>query len=195
MQSFERNGRMQVCYDGELFRRVLTMAAASSEERAHAVLGLTRPDCIDPALGPVLAQPYIDMPGFLRAGLFYYQPQTDPDVIAYDNANLANTMPRKQFLDLLGVHADITQRGPGGMTTSTRTQEITVPVLVQAGMQDLAIAPASTVDNPPTEAGFFPNSPSVTVQKLDGIGHGFNGHYTHAESWDGIDAWLQATFP
>jgi hypothetical protein len=52
MKSFERNGRMQVCYDGELFRRVLTMDGASAEERAHAVLGLTRPDCIDPALGP-----------------------------------------------------------------------------------------------------------------------------------------------
>jgi hypothetical protein len=51
MKSFERNGRMQVCYDGELFRRVLTMVA-SPEERAHAALGLTRPDCIDPALGP-----------------------------------------------------------------------------------------------------------------------------------------------
>ena len=53
MQSFERNGRLQVCYDGELFRRVLTMASATAEERAHAVLGLTRPDCIDPSLGPV----------------------------------------------------------------------------------------------------------------------------------------------
>ena len=53
MQSFERNGRMQVCYDGELFRRVLTMVGAAPEERAHALLGLTRPDCIDPALGPV----------------------------------------------------------------------------------------------------------------------------------------------
>jgi hypothetical protein len=52
MQSFERNGRMHVCYDGELFRRVLTVPGASPEERAHAVLGLTRPDCIDPALGP-----------------------------------------------------------------------------------------------------------------------------------------------
>jgi hypothetical protein len=52
MKSFERNGRMQVCYDGELFRRVLTMGGASAEERADAVLGLTRPDCIDPALGP-----------------------------------------------------------------------------------------------------------------------------------------------
>jgi hypothetical protein len=52
MHSFERNGRMQVCYDGELFRRVLATAGAAPEERAHAVLGLTRPDCIDPALGP-----------------------------------------------------------------------------------------------------------------------------------------------
>ena len=54
MRSFERNGQMQVCYDGELFRRVLALAAASSEERAHAALGLTRTDCIDPNLGPVL---------------------------------------------------------------------------------------------------------------------------------------------
>jgi hypothetical protein len=53
MQTFERNGRMQVCYDGELFRRVLSMAQASVEEQAHAALGLTRPDCIDPNLGPV----------------------------------------------------------------------------------------------------------------------------------------------
>ena len=54
VRSFERNGRMQVCYDGELFRRVLSLARASAEERAHAVLGLTRPDCIDPNLGPLL---------------------------------------------------------------------------------------------------------------------------------------------
>jgi hypothetical protein len=53
MRTFERNGRMQVCYDGELFHRVLAMAGASAEQRAHAVLGLTRPDCIDPDLGPV----------------------------------------------------------------------------------------------------------------------------------------------
>jgi hypothetical protein len=53
MRNFERNGRMRVCYDGELFHRVLTFPAAQPEERAHAVLGLTRPDCIDPDLGPV----------------------------------------------------------------------------------------------------------------------------------------------
>jgi hypothetical protein len=53
MHNFERNGRMRVCYDGELFRRVLTLPGAQPEERAHAALGLTRPDCIDPDLGPV----------------------------------------------------------------------------------------------------------------------------------------------
>jgi hypothetical protein len=54
MHSFERNGRIQVCYDGELFHRVLTMPAASAEQRATAALSLTRPDCIDPLLSPTL---------------------------------------------------------------------------------------------------------------------------------------------
>ena len=53
MRSFERNGRMRICYDGELFHRVLTLPGAQPEERARAVLGLTRPDCIDPVLAPV----------------------------------------------------------------------------------------------------------------------------------------------
>ena len=51
MRSVDHNGRMQVCYDGELYRQVLSLSRASGEERAHAVLGLTRPDCIDPGLG------------------------------------------------------------------------------------------------------------------------------------------------
>lgn len=54
MLSFERDGRMQVCYDGELFRHVLSLPQASAEERARAALGLTRPECIDPSLGSVL---------------------------------------------------------------------------------------------------------------------------------------------
>lgn len=54
LRSFERNGRMQLCYDGELFRRVLSLPRAGPEERAHAALGLTRPDCIDPNLSPLL---------------------------------------------------------------------------------------------------------------------------------------------
>jgi len=54
MRNFERNGRMRVCYDGELFRRVLALPGARPEERARAALGLTRPDCINPDLSPGL---------------------------------------------------------------------------------------------------------------------------------------------
>jgi hypothetical protein len=52
IRSFEREERMQLCYDGEAFRRVLAMASASPQQRAAAALGLTRQECVDPALGP-----------------------------------------------------------------------------------------------------------------------------------------------
>ncbi len=52
IRSFEREGRMQLCYDGEAFRRVLAMASAQPQQRANAALGLTRQECVDPALGP-----------------------------------------------------------------------------------------------------------------------------------------------
>lgn len=48
MRSFERNGRVQVCYDGELFRSLLTQPGSTAEQRAHAVLALTRSDCVEP---------------------------------------------------------------------------------------------------------------------------------------------------
>jgi hypothetical protein len=54
MRVFDHNGRMQVCYEGDLYRRVLTSPSASAEERARAALGLTRPDCVDPGIGAVL---------------------------------------------------------------------------------------------------------------------------------------------
>ncbi len=48
LTSFERNGTTQVCYDGEMFRRVLSWPTATADERAAAALGLTRHDCIAP---------------------------------------------------------------------------------------------------------------------------------------------------
>lgn len=51
-KSFEREGRIQICYDGEAFRRVMAMNA-SNEQKARAALALTRPDCIDPATRPL----------------------------------------------------------------------------------------------------------------------------------------------
>lgn len=65
MQSLERDGHMQLCYDGEAFRRVLAMTNSTTqtqqsapnkvtaEQRARAALALTRHDCIDPNMGPV----------------------------------------------------------------------------------------------------------------------------------------------
>jgi hypothetical protein len=49
--SFERDGRMQVCYEGEALRRVLALPA-SDEQKAQAALALTRHECVDPSLPP-----------------------------------------------------------------------------------------------------------------------------------------------
>ncbi|WP_204267025.1 hypothetical protein, partial [Klebsiella aerogenes] len=38
---------VQVCYDGDAFRRVLA-PAATPEQRVRAALALTRPDCLNP---------------------------------------------------------------------------------------------------------------------------------------------------
>ena len=51
-KSFERESRIQVCYDGEAFRRVLAMNA-SEEQKARAALALTRPECIAPNTRPL----------------------------------------------------------------------------------------------------------------------------------------------
>ena len=49
MRSYERAGAIVLCYDGDAFRRVLAMVSAP-QQRANAALGLTREECIDPAL-------------------------------------------------------------------------------------------------------------------------------------------------
>jgi hypothetical protein len=47
-EQFEaEEGRVQVCYEGTAFRRLLA-AAATPEQRVRAVLALTRPDCLNP---------------------------------------------------------------------------------------------------------------------------------------------------
>lgn len=45
------DGRVQVCYDGEAFRRLL-VTAATPEQRVRAALALTRPDCLNPRATP-----------------------------------------------------------------------------------------------------------------------------------------------
>lgn len=52
MASFERDGQMQLCYDGEAHRRVLALPA-TDRHKALAALALTRHDCVAPRLSPV----------------------------------------------------------------------------------------------------------------------------------------------
>ena len=59
LTSFERAGRMQLCYDGDAFARVLATPAASAEQRAHAALALTKHECVDPAM-PALDRRRVD---------------------------------------------------------------------------------------------------------------------------------------
>lgn len=47
----ERDGLMQICYDGSAFRRVLAMRS-NPEQRARAALSLTRTECISHDLHP-----------------------------------------------------------------------------------------------------------------------------------------------
>ncbi len=62
--SYEVEGRMQVCYDGEAFRRLLALPAADADQRARAALALTRPECTNP-----------DLPAHERAKLQEWQVQ------------------------------------------------------------------------------------------------------------------------
>jgi hypothetical protein len=56
--SFESDGRTQLCYDGEAFRRLLALGGAPAD-RAQAALALTRPSCVDPHL-PAVERPAVD---------------------------------------------------------------------------------------------------------------------------------------
>jgi len=52
IKSFERDGRMQLCYDGEAFRRVLALPAPD-EQHALAALAVTRHECVEPNMPPI----------------------------------------------------------------------------------------------------------------------------------------------
>jgi pimeloyl-ACP methyl ester carboxylesterase len=129
-------------------------------------------------LGFLQQGPYIRVPTELRAPLFYEPTNADPAVIAYDN-EVADTVTRGQFMDLLTVLA---------VPRLIPTGAISVPVMVQLGEKDL-VALAVYGEN---EAKAYPNAPQVRVDTLENTGHVFNGHYSRREGWARIDAWLRA---
>lgn len=52
IQGYEHDGRIQLCYNGDAFRRVLAMNSTDMQ-RARAALALTRAECVDPNLIPL----------------------------------------------------------------------------------------------------------------------------------------------
>ena len=52
MQSFERDGQVQLCYNGDAQRRVLAFPS-TDEQKARAALALTKHECVSPSLTPV----------------------------------------------------------------------------------------------------------------------------------------------
>ncbi|MBI3798709.1 MAG: hypothetical protein HY268_17305 [Deltaproteobacteria bacterium] len=52
IRGFEKEGRVQFCYEGDAFRRVLAFPS-TEEQHARAALALTRPECVSPDVGPV----------------------------------------------------------------------------------------------------------------------------------------------
>lgn len=50
--SYEREGKVRICYQGDAFRRVLA-GPATPQQKARAALALTQPECMDPALTPL----------------------------------------------------------------------------------------------------------------------------------------------
>lgn len=51
MRGYEHDGRIQLCYDGDAFRRALAMRA-DPKQQARAALALTRQECLDPDQRP-----------------------------------------------------------------------------------------------------------------------------------------------
>jgi pimeloyl-ACP methyl ester carboxylesterase len=142
---------------------------------------------LDPMLiGQALRGPdsFFQFPSEERERLFYFLDSADLDVIAFDNANLADQFPRgflTQGLPLLQALAlgDIEQFHVG---------KVAVPVLIQLGEFDLLIAPPRFPD---LERKSYAGSSDVTFQRLKSMGHSFNLHENNMQSWTRIDQWIK----
>ncbi|WP_267682848.1 alpha/beta hydrolase [Nannocystis sp. SCPEA4] len=145
---------------------------------------------IDPAaFAEPLQQPYVAIPPPVRELLFYYPPTSDPDVVAYDNANMVSGLPRGLLLDVLDMMGALAVGDPEIINALSLVDQVEVPVLTQLGEYDIIASAAVAAE----EAAFYSSSPSVTVQVLSDIGHDLNLHLNREEGWAQIDAWLTAT--
>ncbi len=128
-----------------------------------------------------LAQfPYFTLPPEARSALFYNAAVADPDVIAYDNLNLADLLTRGQLFTTFAAVFN---------PAADHVGEVTGPVLVQLGEHD-ALWPSSFAGG---EAAFWTSASSVTVESLPEVGHSFNTHLDNKRGWQLIDQWISST--
>jgi len=142
---------------------------------------------IDPALfQALLANPYSVLPSEARSALFYYSPSADPDVIAFDNASLADAQGRGFLLDTIEVLQARALGDVAAIKALTLVDQVTIPVFLQLGDRDV-LAPASSAV---TDAAFYTGAPSVTINTLTDMGHDYNLHLNRLTGWQAIADWL-----
>ncbi|AUX40952.1 carboxylesterase [Sorangium cellulosum] len=129
------------------------------------------------AISALLQTPYIAIPTEIRTEIFYDAANADPALIAFDNAQIASTYSRGQFLDLLAVSSDPSLSGIGGVTS---------PVLIQFGETD-ELQPAAYVDS---DAALYTSAKSRTTAIVPDAGHILNGHFGAPIGWEQIDCWI-----
>jgi pimeloyl-ACP methyl ester carboxylesterase len=173
----------QIALVGHSFGAVINTIVQSTYGDADVLVNTgfaftPHPTPIDPAaIIELLATPYIRLPPEIRAALFYHGPTADPAVIAYDNAEIADTFTRGQLLGLLAVFADPQIAGVGGVNS---------PVLIQLGENDI-LHPASLLA---ADAALYVEAPAVATVMVPEVGHILNAHLGAVVGWQQIADWL-----
>lgn len=108
--SVERDGSMQLCYDGDAYARVLGQNA-SPQQRTRAVLGLTRQDCQDAATTPTAQH----MQDLARVRLL------DQSLSVNDWAQLPDTLKNRLQMRRAGLLATLAHQHSRMLLTNNAT--------------------------------------------------------------------------
>lgn len=139
MTSFERDGRMQLCYDGEAFRRVLALPQSTPLLKARAALALTRHECVSPDLTPTQ-----------RATLDAWR----IDVLGrVDTASLPEHLKNRILMCRTGVLASIAYQQQRRGEAPQQAADRAIEVLVAINRSELTEDDASSYSDAAARAG------------------------------------------
>lgn len=179
---FERIALVGHSFGGLTAMRAQATCACADGLVISGYLSDTPPPLPVSVIESLLAEPYVHAPPGLRDQIFYSPSSADPDVMAFDNAEIDTTFTRGQLLDIIGAFTT--------SPSSALAAQIGVPVLIQVGQHD-ALMSASTASE---EDDHYSLSPAVTTQELPRQGHSLNLHPGNAEGWHYVRSWLDYQF-